>query len=141
MDLEVIRSFAEGDIAIGKEGLCARGIKEEALRSASRVLTGEYSKDDPAVAVDEDGQFVASPEFVAMLMDDQFRAPVLDLVEFAFARNARDYADAYKDTDLVLNRKYTREEACRLLGGRSSRTSRISAVNSAIRTPTPSRSS
>lgn len=59
---------------------------------------------------------MASPEFVAMLMDDQFRAPVLDLVEFAFARNARDYADAYKDTDLVLNRKYTREEACRLLG-------------------------
>lgn len=101
VDLEVIRSFAEGDIAIGKEGLCARGIKEEALRSASRVLTGEYSKDDPAVAVDEDGQFVASPEFVAMLMDDQFRAPVLDLVEFAFARNARDYADAYKDTDCV----------------------------------------
>ena len=42
VDLEVIRSFAEGDIAIGKEGLCARGIKEEALRSASRVLTGEY---------------------------------------------------------------------------------------------------
>ena len=48
---------------------------------------------------------------------------------------------AQEATDLVLNRKYTREEACRLLGGRSSRTSRISAVNSAIRTPTPSRSS
>lgn len=115
VDLEVIRGFAEGDIAIEKEGLCARGIKEEALRSASRVLTGEYSKDGPTVAVDEDGQFVASPEFVTMLMDDQFREAVLDLVEFALARNARDYADTYKDTDLVLNRKYTREEVCRLL--------------------------
>ena len=49
VDLVVIRGFAEGDIAIEKEGLYARGIKEEALRSASRVLTGKYSKDGPAL--------------------------------------------------------------------------------------------
>lgn len=115
LDLEIIRSFAEGDRAIEKEALYARGVKAETLHSAARVLTGEYSKDGPSVATDEHGQFVASPEFVAMLMDDQFRDAVLDLVEFALARNARDYSDTYKDTDLVLNRKYTREEVCRLL--------------------------
>ena len=115
VDLEIIRRFAEGDITIEKESLSARGTGVEALRSVSRVLTGEYSKDSPAVAEDERGQFVASPAFVAMLMDDQFREAVLDLVEFALARNARDYSDAYKDTDFVLNRKYTREEVCRLL--------------------------
>lgn len=115
VDLKIIRSFAEGDIAIEKECLYARGVRADALRSASRVLTGEYSKDGPAVATDERGQFVASPEFVVMLMDDQFREAVLDLVDFALARNARDYSNTYKDTDLVLNRKYTREEVCRLL--------------------------
>ena len=115
VDLEILRRLIEGVPAINKEDLLNKGVAKETLESVSRVLTGKYSKEGPNVAFDEGGRLVISPVFAEMLKDACFREAVLDLVEFALGRNARDYADVYKDTDFVLNRKYTREEVCRLL--------------------------
>lgn len=114
-DLEVIRRFAEGIPSVVEAELLEMGLAKESLLSASRVLTGSYSKDGPTVAAAAGDQLVITPEFTHMLEDPQFRDAVLDLIEFALGRNARDYSTTYKGTDLVLNRKYSREEACRLL--------------------------
>lgn len=115
IDLEMIRQFVEGASSIDRESFLERRATLEAIKSATRVLAGSYSKEGPNVAIDEGDTVAISPEFAEMLKDAQFREAVFDLVEFALSRNRRDYSAAYKDTDLVLNRKYTREEVCRLL--------------------------
>lgn len=39
-----------------------------------------------------------------------------ELVDFGIARYQENYSRRYQDTDLVLYKKYTYEDACRLLG-------------------------
>ena len=50
-----------------------------------------------------------------MLQDEQFRKALMETVQFGLSRYHRDYTQTYKDTDFVLNRKYTYEDVCRLL--------------------------
>lgn len=45
----------------------------------------------------------------------EFYDAVKELIEFGISRYERDYQDGYDQTDLVLYRKYTYEDVCRLL--------------------------
>ena len=87
----------------------------EKMRSVVRTLSGEYSSAGQELIVRTEDGLVLSGRFEAALGDAAFRACVLDVIRFGIARAERDYADAYKDTDFVLNKKYTREDVCRLL--------------------------
>ena len=88
---------------------CARTL------SVVNMLSGEFSKGGVAL-VERDGDVVRlSDAFGRALADADFKRHVLDTSEFGLSRNALIYAEPYKDTDFVLNAKYTREEICRLL--------------------------
>ena len=87
----------------------------ERMESVARVLSGSFSKTPTQLAVFEDGLFKLGGAFKSALGDADFKSCVLDAIEFGLSRNERDYASTYKDTDFVLNAKYTREEVCRLL--------------------------
>nr|MCR5582573.1 DUF3427 domain-containing protein [Eggerthellaceae bacterium] len=91
--------------------------KLSALRSASavNVLTGSFSKAGQELISENEGTLELSATFKKALTNPEFRACVLDTIVFGLARNKRNYANTYKDTDFVLNAKYTREEICRLL--------------------------
>lgn len=63
-----------------------------------------------------DGSWRLSNAFVRCLKDPEFKRQVLEVVDFGLRRYRERYAQPYKGTALVLNEKYTYEEACRLLG-------------------------
>lgn len=82
---------------------------------STKMAAGKRRGDlDTLLSLIEDG-LALSGRFEAALGDAAFRACVLDVIRFGIARAERDYADTYKDTDFVLNKKYTREDVCRLL--------------------------
>ena len=56
-----------------------------------------------------------SDNFAKMLENDSFYEIVKELIEFGISRYKLNYADKYKNTDLVLYQKYTYEDVCRLL--------------------------
>lgn len=60
--------------------------------------------------------FLISSKFKQALSDPNFKKEMLDVIEFGLARHARDYAEPYRNTSLVLNQKYTYEDAFRMLG-------------------------
>lgn len=66
------------------------------------------------------GDYVISPAFGKMLEDPDFYQIVEELVNFGISRYERDYRNSYKDSDLVLYRKYTYEDVCRLLNWETS---------------------
>ena len=65
---------------------------------------------------EHEGGFLISDGFKRALNDPDFKKQMLDLVEFGLARHERDYAQPYRNTSLVLNQKYTYEDAFRMLG-------------------------
>ena len=91
------------------------GIAAERMRSITNVLSGSFSTAGAQLVENDGNGITLSGQFYRALRDDEFKRHVLDAIEFGLARNARDYAEVYKDTDFVLNAKYTREEICRLL--------------------------
>jgi len=52
---------------------------------------------------------------ISMLANDDFYNILSELIDFGLSRHERDYSNTYKDTDLVLYKKYTYEDVCRLL--------------------------
>ena len=84
-------------------------------KSVERMLTGEYSAQGQALASKATSGLAIDPEFKQALNDPWFKKCVVDVIEFGLYRNRELFANTYKDTDFVLNQKYTREDACRLL--------------------------
>ncbi len=85
-------------------------------RSVVRTLTGEYSsKGEQLVELVGEGKVKLADGFAAALEDGDFLKCMVDLVKFGMHRNALRFGALYKDTNFVLNQKYTREEVCRLL--------------------------
>ncbi|HAM15534.1 MAG TPA: NgoFVII family restriction endonuclease, partial [Eggerthellaceae bacterium] len=83
--------------------------------SAINFLTGAFSTAGVEIIIKDGSSLNLSRRFEEALADENFRRHVLDLIEFGLSRNERKYFETYKDTDFVLNAKYTREEICRLL--------------------------
>lgn len=64
---------------------------------------------------EESGGWGISPEYQAMLENQDFYEIVRELVEFGIHRYRKNYRNRYRDTNFVLYGKYTYEDACRLL--------------------------
>lgn len=56
-----------------------------------------------------------SKSFEEMLTNKDFCEILKELVAFGISRYERDYSHTYKETNFVLNQKYTYEDVCRLL--------------------------
>ncbi|MDO4466879.1 MAG: DEAD/DEAH box helicase [Bacillota bacterium] len=56
-----------------------------------------------------------SQEFKALLVNEEFRAQVEEIIEYGLFRNEKDYKNTYKYTPFSLYAKYTYEDVCRLL--------------------------
>ena len=59
--------------------------------------------------------YIISQSFQKMIQNKAFVKSLKETVAFGMSRYKRDYQNTYKDTNLVLNRKYTYEDVCRLL--------------------------
>ena len=143
-DQETILEFVSRKLASGKRvedllvlkqliGDCSQ--RQNPLGIRSVVVHGEYASAALMRSVGAllSGAFGASGKFVPLiertgekmrlstaletaLANDEFKAQLLEVLDFALSRNASLYANTYEDTNLVLNAKYTYEEVCCLLG-------------------------
>ena len=83
--------------------------------AVAALLSGAFSTVGEKLASYSEGRWVLSEPFRQALQDPQFRDQVEQAIEFGLSRSAALYGSRYKDTDFVLNAKYTREEICKLL--------------------------
>lgn len=60
-------------------------------------------------------EYKVADAFEKMLNNTDFSTMLEELVDFGIYRYRKDYSNTYKDTDLVLYKKYTYEDVCRLL--------------------------
>ena len=113
-DLEILKraieklSGVEIDNVIGKK--CALEI-----RSIVNVLSGSYSNGGKRLIKEADGDIKLDPAFREALQDNWFKTCVVDVINFGLSRANSAFKNKYKDTNFVLNQKYTREEVCRFL--------------------------
>ncbi|MDO4556850.1 MAG: DEAD/DEAH box helicase, partial [Lachnospiraceae bacterium] len=63
----------------------------------------------------ENNDYMISNSFSKMLENEDFYCIIKELIEFGISRYRNNYSETYQDTDLVLYKKYTYEDACRLL--------------------------
>ncbi|MGI6722598.1 MAG: DEAD/DEAH box helicase [Anaerovoracaceae bacterium] len=63
----------------------------------------------------EEGDYKPSRTLMQMLDNKEFYDIMDELIDFGISRYHRDYSHTYDNTDLVLYRKYTYEDVCRLL--------------------------
>ena len=103
----------------GKRDNCPASLplpqNNEQAKSVMNMLTGTFSKAGQELVRYSNGEWNLSPVFDSMLNDTAFADSVTDTLEFALSRNQKLYSSLYKDTDFVLNQKYTYEDVCRLL--------------------------
>lgn len=59
--------------------------------------------------------YIPTPDIMNYLSNDEFYKILSELIDFGISRNRRDYSNLYDNTDFVLYKKYTYEDACRLL--------------------------
>lgn len=59
--------------------------------------------------------YVICQSFAKMLNDKTFQKAVFETIQFGLSRYEHRYKNTYQNTNLVLNRKYTYEDVCRLL--------------------------
>ena len=103
-------------------GKIGKIISAEQRDNLVNVLTNEFASGSgketykQCVFIEKNGEdFVPAKAFAKMLSNSDFRAILDELVEFGIYRYERDYSENYKNTDLVLYRKYTYEDVCWLL--------------------------
>ncbi len=77
--------------------------------------TGKKAYSNCIFIEEEGGDYKPTKRFIEMLKNKEFYDAVKELIEFGISRYERDYQDGYDQTDLVLYRKYTYEDVCRLL--------------------------
>lgn len=98
-------------------------ITSQTERSMLRNLRNEFPKEDErikykeCVLVDQgpDGQYKLSAGFQRKLMHEEFRAMILELLDFGIEQWKEAYGEIYRDTNFQLYQKYTYEDVCRLL--------------------------
>ena len=97
-------------------------LNKKTKRSVLNIMTNEFQTGSgkktysDCVFMEPDGDdFKVSEMFGEMLRNPNFTDMVNELIDFGKSRYKRDYSNRYKDTDLVLYKKYTYEDVCRLL--------------------------
>lgn len=112
-DLAVLKNLIMNDAlswlsVMGEYGL-------QCAESTKRMLTGEFSTAGQELIKVDSGQLHLSASFATAMKDPYFRECVLDVLDFGLSRADQRYSNTYKDTDFVLNEKYSREDVSRLL--------------------------
>ncbi len=127
-ELQVLKAALRNprNVLSGTEGLRRTTAAERrtVCESVVRVLTNQFpsgaTKDKYAQCVllqqNASGDYDLSDVLLRMLEEESFRKLLEEVIDFGLYRNERDYSRHYRDTDLVLYRKYTYEDVCRLLG-------------------------
>ena len=77
--------------------------------------TGKNTFKDCIFIEPSNDDYIISQSFQKMIQNKAFVKSLKETVAFGMSRYKRDYQNTYKDTNLVLNRKYTYEDVCRLL--------------------------
>lgn len=100
----------------------ALDMTDEIKASVKNVMTNEFAVGaggetyGKCVFIERDGDdFKAANIIKSALENNDFVSLYSDLVEFGISRYERDYIHHQKDNDLVLFKKYTYEDVCRLL--------------------------
>ncbi len=116
------RLINESEQTLDEARLLQRYYGEKAIaaarRSAVGLLSGSFLSSSGTFVplVKGAGESCAlTDEFAAALEDQEFRRQVLEVIDFGLVRHRAHYGRPYRDTNLVLNEKYTYEEVCYLL--------------------------
>ena len=90
--------------------------------SIKNILTNEFPTGSQAktyekcIFIEQDGDdFRAAKEFDQLLENQAFKNMIQELIIFGLSRYQTQYSNTYQDTSLVLYKKYTYEDVCRLL--------------------------
>ncbi|SDB12450.1 DEAD/DEAH box helicase [Eubacterium oxidoreducens] len=99
-----------------------KNISQNQMENIINVMTNEFpagsGKKTYAQCVfleKQQDDYTVSTTFSQMLLNEEFRYVLEELVDFGISRYERDYRNNYAQTDLVLYQKYTYEDVCRLL--------------------------
>ncbi len=118
--IDSMQTYGSVESAIAR--VTGRESDEAVLRSACRVLSNVFpekqarARNADCVLISEDQDRIQlDSRFAHMLEDDEFKRQVLAVVDFGISRFERDYRETYKDTQFCIGKKYTYEDACRLL--------------------------
>ena len=86
------------------------------------VLTNQFATGSGAntyakcIFIQQNGNdYCVSSAFAKMLTDPLFRTALMEVIEFGFFRNKKDYGNLYSESPFQLYAKYTYEDVCRLL--------------------------
>lgn len=90
------------------------------------IMTNEFPSGsgkktyEECVFIEKDGEdYKPSGSFNRMMSNPDFYNIVKELIDFGISRYERDYSSGYAGRDLVLYKKYTYEDVCRLLNWES----------------------
>ena len=90
--------------------------------SIKNILTNEFPTGSQAktyekcIFIEQDGDdFRIAKEFDQLLENQAFKNMIQELIIFGLSRYQTQYSNTYQDTSLVLYKKYTYEDVCRLL--------------------------
>lgn len=118
-DLKMLKDLIDEEL--GEKSAVLRAAAEDqsarsaaALAAAQNVLSGAFSTNGQEL-VTRSKPLSLNENFRLHLHNPLFLDYVLDVLDFGISRNDRFFSQTYKDTDFVLNEKYTREEVCRFL--------------------------
>ena len=123
-DLAILRLLVEqtscdmASLKVAAERVYERRLTGGAMASALNLLSGAFgSSGKNAELVERAGdEYRLTSTFATALVNDEFRRQVLEALDFGAERNRAAYSNSYKQTNLVLNAKYTYEEVCCYLG-------------------------
>ncbi len=123
-DLAILRLLIEQEscdtasFKTAAERIYERRLTGGAMASALNLLSGGFAGTGKNVALlERDGvNYRLTEAFAAALANTEFKRQVLEALDFGASRNQAAYSNAYKQTNFVLNAKYTYEEVCCYLG-------------------------
>ena len=93
-------------------------IKVSLIRNLTNLFTisNEQAKFSNCIFIKEnDNDYIINDIFKSALQDEKFYFQINEILDFALERYQKYYQNKYKDTNLVLYKKYTYEEVCYLL--------------------------
>lgn len=93
-------------------------IKVSLIRNLTNLFTisNEQAKFSNCIFIKEnDNDYIINDIFKSALQDEKFYFQINEILDFALERYQKYYQNKYKNTNLVLYKKYTYEEVCYLL--------------------------
>ncbi|MBR2789994.1 MAG: DUF3427 domain-containing protein, partial [Eggerthellaceae bacterium] len=89
---------------------------QEVVQSVFNVLSGAFAGSEELQLITRTNNgFALSPMLSNALADEEFARQLVEVLDFGISRHDQFFAKRYKDTNFVLNAKYTYEDACKLL--------------------------